>query len=151
MTRSGGEQKRKTRKTPRKEADSGVTVETVTARMEFDENNLLPDLFGVHNANLARIERALDVVLSPRGNQLNLEGPENAVQMTSVVLNSLYDLLQKGRSVDMAEVEAALRIADQAERTNGDSRDELAHAAAIVVRTHKRHISPRSATQAAYM
>ncbi|MCW8836611.1 MAG: PhoH family protein [Rhodospirillales bacterium] len=119
--------------------------------MEFDENNLLPDLFGVHNANLARIERALDVVLSPRGNQLNLEGPENAVQMTSVVLNSLYDLLQKGRSVDMAEVEAALRIADQAERTNGDSRDELAHAAAIVVRTHKRHISPRSATQAAYM
>jgi phosphate starvation-inducible PhoH-like protein len=128
-----------------------VTVETVTARMEFSDNSLLPALFGPHSANLTEIERALDVIVNPRGNQITLEGTVSAVETASAVLNSLYERLTKGQVVDRPEVEAALRIATHGERENGDSGGGLAEAAAIVVRTRKRHISPRSATQAAYL
>ncbi|MGB0749464.1 MAG: PhoH family protein, partial [Magnetospiraceae bacterium] len=67
------------------------------------------------------------------------------------VLESLYDRLLRGLPVDKGEVEGALRIADQGSRTNGDSRATLEGDYGIVVRTKKKHISPRSANQADYL
>ena len=48
-------------------------------QLQFDDNSLLPLLFGEHDRNLARIEQELGVSLVSRGNKLAISGPEGSV------------------------------------------------------------------------
>ena len=45
-----------------------------TTLVQFDDNSLLPLLFGQHDQNLARIEQQLGVSLVSRGNRLAISG-----------------------------------------------------------------------------
>mgnify|MGYP006287684667 CR=1 FL=1 len=47
--------------------------------LEFENNDLLPALFGESNENLKTLENRLGVVISGRGNLLHLQGPKDAV------------------------------------------------------------------------
>ena len=47
----------------------------------FENNTLLPALFGHHDQHVARIEHSLGVMVTSRGNQLALTGPTDAVNM----------------------------------------------------------------------
>ncbi len=116
--------------------------------MTFDDNTLLPVLFGEHDQNLARIEQRLGVKLASRGNEIAISGPPWSARAARDVLDALYARLGRGFDVDGGEVDAALRLALQggAGSTAADrATDEL------VVRTQKRHVAPRSLTQAAYL
>ena len=73
--------------------------------LQFDDNSLLPLLFGEHDQHLARIEQRLGVSLISRGNRLAIEGPPAAQQMARTTLNGLYDRLQRGKVVGGAEVD----------------------------------------------
>ncbi len=42
--------------------------------LHFDDNALLPELFGEHDQNLARIEQMLDVSVGSRGNRMVVSG-----------------------------------------------------------------------------
>jgi len=42
--------------------------------VEFDDNDLLPMLYGEFDRNLARIEQELEVSLSSRGNWIEITG-----------------------------------------------------------------------------
>ena len=44
-------------------------------RMEFEDNGTLALLTGEHNANLAKLEQALDVSLDIFGNSITIIGP----------------------------------------------------------------------------
>lgn len=114
------------------------------AHLEFDDNNLLPVLFGEHDRNLARVEQALGVSVVSRGNHLSISGPASGVETAEAAIRLLYDRLKRGLTVDAAEVEGALKLA-------GDSAPESAGAEELQVRTRKRLITPRSPTQAAYL
>jgi len=116
--------------------------------MAFDDNSLLPMLFGEHDQHLARIEQRLGVSLSSRGNHVSITGPHSAAAAARDALSTLYDRLRRGLSVDQGEVDAAVRIAESAGTGAGRDlfgRDDLS------IRTKKRHISPRSPNQAAYL
>ena len=115
-------------------------------QLQFDENGLLPLLFGERDRHLERIERQLGVSLASRGNQLVIAGPGGAVELARVALMALYDRLKRGIEVDAAAVDAALRLA-----TPGTA--EAAHGAdaATAIRTRKRRITPRTPMQAAYI
>ena len=130
--------------------------------MQFDDNSLLPILFGEHDQHLARIEQRLGVSLISRGNRLAIEGPAGSQEMARATLSALYDRLRHGRPVGGAEVDAALRMAvaggDPASLAGGEAgkgaaRDPLARfvGADSSIVTRKRHIFPRSATQTAYI
>ena len=117
--------------------------DATTVKLEFDDNTLLIQLFGSHHAHLARIEQALDVSLNARGNILTVVGDGSDVNVARAVLDSLYMRLKGGMAVGRDDVDAALRMTDQdgAKSRNAD----------LVIRTRKRHISPRSPNQAAYI
>ena len=85
--------------------------DTESSHLRFADNKLLPALFGAHDRNLAKIEQALGVTLSSRGNEVAISGPEEEAQAAEAVLRSLYDRLARGQSVGSGEVEAALRLA----------------------------------------
>lgn len=114
------------------------------AHLEFDDNSLLPVLFGEHDRNLARVEQALGVSVVSRGNHLSISGPASGVETAEAAIRLLYDRLKRGLTVDAAEVEGALKLA-------GDSAPASVGAEELQVRTRKRLITPRSPTQAAYL
>ena len=51
------------------------------AQLEFDDNLLLPALYGERDQHLDRIERQLGVSLVPRGNRLAIAGPASATEV----------------------------------------------------------------------
>jgi len=132
-------------------APKKAATESVTARLEFDDNGLLQALYGPHNSHLSLIESKLGVSLDPRGNLLAVTGTARSVETACAILNSLYERLEKKQDVGKAEVEAAVRLGTQGERENGDANGTLDAAAKIVIETRKRRITPRSSNQAEYL
>ena len=115
--------------------------------LEFDDNTLLPMLFGEHDRHLVRLEQKLGVSLVSRGNRLAISGPHSAAERARDALVFLYDRLRRGLSVDMGEVDAAVRLSGD----DGTGASDLFGAEALAIRTRKRHIVPRTPNQMAYM
>jgi phosphate starvation-inducible PhoH-like protein len=115
--------------------------------LQFDDNRLLPMLYGEHDRHLARIEQGLGVSLVSRGNQIGISGNPEAVDHARQVLSQLYQRLKRGLSVDQAEIDAAVRRA----QTPAGGEPGLFDGDANAIRTQRRHITPRSPRQAQYM
>ncbi len=121
-------------------------------RLQFDDNSLLPLLFGEHDRHLARIEQQLGVLMVSRGNRLAISGPTWAAEAARDVLEALYDKLKREITVDQGEVDAAIRLASgglAGEGQGAASQDVFTRD--LVIPTRKRQISPRTPTQAAYV
>ncbi|MBV8187095.1 MAG: PhoH family protein, partial [Alphaproteobacteria bacterium] len=109
-------------------------------RMTFDDNSLLAMLYGNHDRNLVRIEQLASVQLSARGNQLAIAGTADDAAVAHKAITGLYERLKRGLSVEMADVDAAVRFA----RTGGDGGDDG-------IRTRRRPVQARSPGQRAYL
>ncbi|MBM3600236.1 MAG: PhoH family protein [Alphaproteobacteria bacterium] len=123
-------------------------------RLHFDDNSLLPILFGDHDRHLVRIEQKLDVTLASRGNQIQISGSPGSASAAQATLQALYQRLAENKKrgdvpdeLDQATVDAAIRWAVSADRS-GSSMSEFSSAA---IQTWKRPIEPRSPTQLAYV
>ena len=115
----------------------------VSAERVFNDNHLAMELFGSHHAHLARLEQALEVQVLARGNEVTVTGPADNVDAACDALDGLYARLENGLSVEMPDVDAAVRLS-HAPGANGVAREMAVH-------TRKRVISPRSPMQAEYM
>lgn len=117
-----------------------------TGHMQFDDNTLLPLLFGEHDRHIARIEQSLGVLVSSRGNEVSISGPAGAVETAEAVLGDLYAQLKQGRTVGAGEVDAAIRMQAAAA---GGSGERIADS--DLIQTRKRSVGPRSPRQADYL
>ena len=114
---------------------------SVVKRMTFDDNAVVARLYGNHDSNLVRIEQLANVQLNARGNQLHIAGENDAVTVAHKTLTGLYERLKRGLSVEMADVDAAIRFA----RNGGDSGDDIG------IRTRRRTVQARSPGQRIYL
>ncbi|HKK31322.1 MAG TPA: PhoH family protein, partial [Alphaproteobacteria bacterium] len=113
--------------------------------LTFADNRLAQQLFGEYDQNLALIERDLGLHIVSRGNSVELTGGEGAIERATDVLDALYKRLEKGENLDRGAVRGALKLA-----ARGDSslREDLGE---LTIRTRRRTIQPRTATQADYL
>lgn len=119
----------------------GATSPAAIVQKEFDDNQLAMQLFGAHNANLAQIERSLDVAIHSRGNRLSIQGDEEAVAQAEAVLDGLYKRLQQGHPLSSHDVDALVRAA----RRGGGS------ASLLTVNIRQRTVATRTPTQGDYV
>ncbi len=120
--------------------------------LTFSDNRLVPQLYGEHDSNLARIEHQLGVTLSSRGNRVTIRGDDAAAQKAVAVLNSLWERLEKGMSVGSPEVDAVVNIACAPSEDGGAAAAmESFNRADNGIRTRMRLITPRTINQAAYV
>jgi phosphate starvation-inducible PhoH-like protein len=117
------------------------------SQIEFDDNLLLPLLYGERDAHLDQIERQLGVALVPRGNRLTITGTASATETAHLALSHLYDQVKRGQEVDIAAVDAALRFA----QTERDDKNLSLWREEAGFRTRKRRIAARTAGQALYV
>jgi len=116
----------------------------------FDRPQLLGRLFGEYDQNLVAIENRLGVYVSARGNRVQIEGEAAAAARAREVLTGLYNRIVKGEDVDAGMVDAVIQMS--AEPTlDGIIRQDMSEPPAVMIRTRKKTIVPRSAMQARYM
>ena len=112
-------------------------------RMTFGDNALLPVLYGNHDRNLVRIEQLASVKLNARGNQLEIVGDgEDVVGIAHKTLSTLYERLKRGLSVEMADIDAAIRFARAGAESGGEEEG---------IRTRRRTIQARTPGQRTYL
>ncbi len=114
---------------------------------ELYDNQLVRQLVGPQDGNLKIIEQMLGVEISSFGNQIKIRGEETAVRQAHNALDILHGKVNKGIDASEQEVRAAVRLSSGEEQSD-EERNGLAD---IVLKTKKRHIYPRSATQARYI
>ena len=122
------------------------------ARLEvlFDRPQLLGQLFGEYDQNLVAIENRLGVYIAARGNKLQIEGEAEAAARARDVLTGLYNRIVQGQEIDAGAVDAVIQMS--AEPTlDGIIRTDVSQPPAIMIRTRKKTIVPRSAAQIRYM
>lgn len=113
---------------------------------ELFNNNLVQQLVGPQDGNLRLIEKILGVEIGSFGNQMNIKGSAEAIEQAKTAIDVLYNKVSRGISINEEEVKAAIRISGG--NTDSATAQDLSN---IVLKTKKRHIYPRSATQAEYI
>jgi phosphate starvation-inducible PhoH-like protein len=109
-------------------------------RMAFDDNALLAVLYGHHDRHLVRIEQLANVQLSARGNQLAIAGASEDAAVAHKAIAGLYERLKRGLSIEMADIDAAVRFA----RSGADAEGEG-------IRTRRRTVQARTPGQRGYL
>lgn len=116
--------------------------------IRFDNNQLLPALFGEQNEHLKFLEKELRVDISSRGNVVAVTGRTEAVEGVQALLKDVYERLVKGRVITLADIEAAARLV----KTGGmHSQDQQQLEQDMVIKTINRLISPYSNRQKDYI
>ena len=109
----------------------------------FHENDLAMKLFGSFHSHLAKIENAFGGSIYARGNQVTVSGSPETVDASCAVLETLYSRLQRSLPVDLAEVDAAIRM-------KNSSKDNCSLLSSSV-KTKRGYISARSNMQSKYL
>src|SRR2546430_17342111 len=94
-------------------AGQTLAFELVEGRtqLEFDDNLLLPLLYGERDQNLDRIERQLGVSVVTRGNRLAISGSPSATGLAHLALSKLDSRLYHDQEVDLSAFEPTIRLA----------------------------------------
>ena len=122
------------------------------ARLEvtFGRPHLLGALFGQYDQNLVAIENRLGVYIAARGNKLQIEGEAEAAARARDVMTGLYNRIVAGQEIDAGAVEAVIAMSSEP-TLDGIIRQDVAEPPKVMIRTRKKTIVPRSATQVTYM
>lgn len=132
----------------------------ITLDLEFEDPQILGELFGEYDRNIVAIENRLGVYIAARGTKLKIEGEEEAAHKAHQVLNGIYNRIEKGQEIDAGAVEAIIamaadpRVAKVAKATNRKSKtanNDILDAPKVMIKTRKKTIFPRSVRQAHYM
>ena len=107
----------------------------------------IESLFGTQDQNLKRIEGVFGVVITARGNQLQIEGDPATVEVVASLLQQLSGLLEKGYRLRASDIDTAVRVLQASPEESLEEfflpEGELAHV--------RRLVAPRSLNQQTYL
>ena len=142
---------------PTRKIDPTVVPQTINdagrqhakAEVTFDYQSLLGPLFGQFDANLVQLENRLGVFIHARGDKILIEGAEDSVARARDTLNTMYDRLAQGQDLDAGAIESLIAMSNEPtlEGIISGEKEEPP----IMIRTRKKTIVPRSASQIDYM
>lgn len=113
---------------------------------ELYNNQLVQHLVGEADSNLRLLEKMLNVEIFSFGNQITVKGAQSDVENAKSAIDILYDKVSRGTQIGEQEVKAAARMSSAVH--NDEEKQNLND---LVLKTKKRYIYPRSATQAKYI
>jgi phosphate starvation-inducible PhoH-like protein len=115
----------------------------------FDRPHLINTIFGEFDRNLVAIENRLGVYISARGNRVQIEGEASAIARARDVLNDIYTRVARSEEIDPEAVQAIISMSAEPTLDGIVRKDD--NSAPIMIRTRKKTLVPRSATQIPYM
>lgn len=121
----------------------------LSIELEFQDNRLLPLLFGERDRYLQRLQVKLGVEINSRGNRVLIQGARaEDVNAARFVLEKMYGRLEHGQVVSVGEIDAAIRLF----QGNSDtiSLNDHDHKS-LEIATRRRTITPRTPSQIRYI
>lgn len=134
--------------------NSSSTKALNSATIVFENNALLPMLFGENEATLKKLETKLNVIMVSRGNMLAITGDPDAVATARGIIEGLYESLEGGQNIDKAQVDAAIRMAvdPNAPKPDGKMKQRgKSGASTQVIKTLKKEVRAYTNKQAEYI
>ncbi|MCD2183618.1 PhoH family protein [Rhizobium sp. GN54] len=120
--------------------------------LTFENNRYASELFGQFDQNLKLLEQRLQVEARPRGNSVSISGDIVATNQARRALDYLYGRLQSGGSVELSDVEGAIRMAVAADdQLLLPTMERKAKLTMSQISTRKKTIVARTPTQDAYI
>ena len=118
----------------------------------FDDNRLIPELFGEFDQNLAKLEQRLKIEAIARGNQVTLRGSPEATNRARLALDMLYGRLQEGHHLAAGDIDGAIRMAESVDaQLNLPSLEPKGRLAMAQIGTRRRTVMARTPMQDAYI
>ena len=120
-------------------------------KLEFQDNQILPYLYGHHNSNLAVIEQALNVSLDSFGNIIQISGNEAECNTARSTIEALYQRIANDTS---SEKDISSTMVKDALRFAADTRDDTMKAFAKSeggLVTWRKTVTPKSSGQQDYL
>ena len=118
--------------------------------MKFEDNRLVPVLFGEQNAHLLTLEKSFGVQIDSRGNEVLIRGPHDSAVEVRAILESLWAKARKGEDIDPATVDSAIRFLRQNPGPHNAPLRSFTQGETMII-TRKKKIQPRTPLQAAYI
>ena len=116
--------------------------------ISFDDNLILPVIFGEHDKYLKVIETELEVQILPRGNFLIILGKNKNVNLAKNVLIKLYNLAVKSNNIDEGEIIGTINILKNTQTSENSLESERLNS--LSFSAGKKVIKPRSRKQLDY-
>ena len=113
---------------------------------ELFNNTLVQQMVGAQDANLKLLEKIIGVEIISVGNNITIKGDRTSIEQAKTAIDVLYNKVSRGIEIGEQEVKAAVRLSG--DNVDTQTAQDLSN---IVLKTKKRHIYPRSATQAEYI
>ncbi|SOC44155.1 phosphate starvation-inducible protein PhoH [Rhizobium subbaraonis] len=120
--------------------------------LTFENNRYASELFGQFDQNLKLLEQRLQIDARPRGNSVAITGDVVATNQARRALDYLYGRLQSGGSVELSDVEGAIRMAVAADdQLLLPTMERKAKLTMAQISTRKKTIAARTPMQDAYI
>ena len=118
---------------------------------EYADNQILMIVLGAHNDNVKRLQKKLGVDIKTKGNQITIEGETESVKHAFDALDRLYAVAKKNGDVDNSDIDNVLNLEKEEEVMAHEKEHAANKDEDLTLKTKKRHIQPRSQTQAEYI
>lgn len=118
---------------------------------EYADNQILMIALGAHNDNVKRLQKKLGVDIKTKGNQITIEGETESVKHAFDALDRLYAVAKKNGDVDNSDIDNVLNLEKEEEVMAHEKEHAANKDEDLTLKTKKRHIQPRSQTQAEYI
>ena len=128
------------------QTDSGKEKLDKSNQLEFEDNKLLIDLCGEFDRNLAELENKLAIQIVRRGNVLDLIGDKSSTETSAKVLNSLYQRLESGKSLEYSDIDREIRLILDGVNESTDQMEMFSNGL-FEIRTRKKTVEPRTDAQ----
>ena len=97
------------------DCEQPISDEVFTERVEFPDNSLVMNLFGVLDSHLKLVEKRWRVSLYPLGNGVSITAPEQQAKKVRQLLETLYAALEQGHTVDEKRVADGIQSLEESE------------------------------------
>lgn len=112
---------------------------------EYQDNRALMGLTGPQNVHLKQIEQEMNVHIQMKGNQLTIDGSSRDVPLVSDILDALYVKAKQDGDIMAGDIDRAIAKAHGQMPVDSEQNGNL------TLKTKKRHINPRTQTQADFI
>ena len=121
--------------------------ENIQTKSTFSDIHLAKQLFGEYNTHLQLIADAVGVSIHARGNTVSITGDSIPSNLAKNILKQLYGLLKDSFPIYPTDVEHAVRILSEDDRTN--LKDIFLDT--VYITSKKRSVIPKSRSQKEYI
>ena len=132
------------------QTDGGKEKLDKSNQLEFGDNKLLIDLCGEFDRNLAELENKLAIQIVRRGNVLDLIGDKSSTETSAKVLNSLYQRLESGKSLEYSDIDREIRLILDGVNESTDQMEMFSNGL-FEIRTRKKTVEPRTEAQRSFV